>query len=259
MKSKFIYLLSLAILAVACDSARVDQPVQYGEISIALAGDPEVGVVTKAATVVDPNSADAAKYTVRIFDSDDVMKHEARFSEFKSKMLELGTYYVTAENCSEAEAEAGNGMMRVFGRSADVALTAEQMKQSVSVECTVTNARVAVKFDESVQGKFNDGNGNSTLKVVLAGGTTAGRSVEIAGADTETWFNPSTVNYAISGTFNSGNINLPVSLTGSVTLAAKDNVEILVKVDSQNGQLQPSVDFDNDLTQSDKPSGFNPY
>ncbi len=256
MKRKFIYILAFASLAVACNSARIEQTVQYGEISVAVAGDPEVDVVTKAD--VDPSSDEAANYTVRVYNDAEVQQGSAvSYKDFGTRQFELGTYYLTAENCTEAQAEEGNGGMRLFGRSDDVVLSYRQLSQTAEIKCTVANAKISVKFGDSVQGKF------SGLKVVLTGGTTAGRTLTVnqtaSDVVTETWFNPSTVNYTISGTFNSGGINAPVSLPGSRAVAARDNVLILVEVDSTNGQLMPTITYDTEVTESDQTPGFNPY
>ncbi len=252
VKKKFTYLLALAFAVVACDSVRVDEPVQYGEISVALAGNQEV-VVTKAETVIDPESAEAAEYTIRIFDSDDNRKHEARYNEFKSAKLEFGTYYLTAENCSETEAEEGSGKMRVYGRSSDVTLSAQNLSQTVGVTCHVANAKVAVKLDPSVQDRFEN------FKVVFyrASGSTV--TVRDTTGEVDTWFNPSTVNYTVSGTYSHDGIEEDFEHRSSCELKAKDYVMIVVNVDSQSGQLQPTVGFVDTLTESDQTSGFNPY
>ncbi len=258
MKMKFTCLLAAIGLVTACDYVRVGEPVRYGEISVAIAGDPEMEVVTKAGTVVDPSSDEAANYIVRVYNqAGEQQGEETGYKDFGTRQFELGTYYLTAEDCTEAQAEEGNGRMRLSGRSDDIALSYQNLSQTVEISCTVANAKVSVQFDESVQGRFSD------LKAVLTGGTTSGRTLTVNQTDadviTETWFNPSTVNYTISGTFNSGGINAPVTLSGSRAVGARDNVLIQVKVDSQNGQLEPTVIFNTDITESDHTSGFNPY
>ncbi len=256
MKIRIIYMLVLMSLAVACDTAGVGEPVQYGEISVAIEGDPEVEAVTKAAFDLDPYSPEAAEYIVRIFNDSGVKQYEAKFSEAQSKILEFGKYYVTAENCTEAEAEAGIGKMRLAGSSAEVELNSENLSENVSVECTVQNAKVSVIFDVSALGRFKD-----DFKVVLTGGTTDGRSIEIreSAEVTETWFNPSTLNYTVSGTYSYGGIEKFVTASDMRILNEKDNIEINVKVESSNGQLVPEVSFDKELIESEQKPGFNPY
>ena len=47
MKKNFLYMMSAALLAVSCNSARIEDPLEYGTISLSLAGDPEIEVITK--------------------------------------------------------------------------------------------------------------------------------------------------------------------------------------------------------------------
>ena len=69
MKMNLFYATALAVFAVACNSERIDDPVQYGELSVALSGTPEVEVITKSAETLDPTSDLAKEYTVRILNS----------------------------------------------------------------------------------------------------------------------------------------------------------------------------------------------
>lgn len=254
MTNKILTAAALVLMAVACNT-ETQTPLQYGELSVALTGEPSVEVVTKAPETLDPASDQAKNYTVRIFDSSDAPVYEKAFNEFEAQRLTLGTYYVTAENCTATAAEEGKGMKRLYGRSADITLSAEALSQTATVNCTVANARVAVAFDASTQGRFTD------LKVVLS---PSGRNIEIAqtavGVETETWFNPSTVEYTITGTFSAGGVTKEVNIDKSVTVEAKNNVLLLVKVNLENGQLMPNVTVDASIdNQVEVPSEFNPY
>lgn len=259
MKMKFVYATAIAMMAVACNSERIDEPVQFGEISVALSGEPEVDVITKAAETLDPTSDLAKEYTVRILNSSNSVKYEASLFDFKTQTLELGTYYVTAENCSETQAESGSGKKRLYGRSADITLSPENLSETAVVPCSVANALVSVGFDSSVSGKF------SNLKVVLSGGTTRAESIIVeetqAGVITETWFNPSTLTYSITGIFDPSGMNKPVVLEGSRVLSAKDHIQLVVSLNLENGQiLIPTVTVDTVLADPTEVSGeFNPY
>jgi len=258
MKKFILSLIPFACAVAACNTVSIEQPVQYGELSIALADEPVLEVETKAAETLDKTSEAAKDYTVRVFNSSNQQQGEdVSYYAFETMKLPLGTYYVTAENCSEADAESGNGKMRIAGQSSNVTLDVNNLSQEPTVSCGVTNAKVTVAFDSSVSGKF------SNLKVVLEGGTERTSSLTVneteAGVENETWFNPSTLNYTISGKFNS--LDKDVSLTGSRTLEAKDNIKILVKVNLENGQLSiATIEVDDSINmEEDIEEEFNPY
>ena len=257
MKNKFLTIAALSLMTVAC-TRNADEPLQYGDLSVSLSGEPEVEVVSKASETLQQTDQAAAGYMVRIYDSADALKYESAYSAFEAQRLPLGTYYVTAENCTEAAAEEGNGKMRLYGRSQDVTLTVEALSQTATVNCTVANAKVSVQFDESVKNRFSD------LKVTLSGGTERKSAIVIAetetGVVTETWFNPSELKYTISGTFTASGMNKPVEISKKIDLKAKNNLLLNVKVNLENGQLMPSLTVDtqiDDLTEI--PEEFNPY
>lgn len=261
MKLKFLYAIALASMAVACNSSIIDAPQHYGTISVAL-GSPNVEVVTKSDPVtLTPESDGASDYTVRIFNDSEEMMHEVTYDRFtEPKVLPFDTYYVTVENCTEAEAEEGYGVMRLYGRTEDdIILDASNLSASAVVNCTVANAKVSVEFDESVKDRFND------LKVALTGGTTRGEALVIAetetGVVTETWFNPSDLTYTIEGTFVGGGMDKPVSVSKTMKLQAKNNIRLVVKVSLQGGLLiVPEITFDTTIDDpTEIPGGFNPY
>lgn len=257
MKRTLIGAAFIALTAVACNT-KIETPEVYGELSVSLAGEPVVEVISKAVETLEQTDPEAENYMVRIYDSADAEMYESVYSAFETQRLALGTYYVTAENCTESEAEEGNGKMRLYGRSEDVTLTADQLVKTATVNCTVSNAKVSVQFDESVQGRF------SALQVSLSGGTSRTSAITIAqtaaGVVTETWFNPSDLAYTITGTFTGSGMNKPVNVSRTIPLQARNNIILLVKVNLENGQLMPSVTFDTQIDDpTEVPGEFNPY
>lgn len=253
MKKLLLSLIPLACAAVACNTVRIEEPVRYGQLSVALADEPVIEVQTKGGTALNKGSEDAKAYKVSVFNSSGEQQGEtATFYDFQAQTLPFGTYYVTAENCTEEEAENLNGMMRLAGKSDNVTLSLENLRGTASVECTVTNAKVTVEFDSSVS-KFTD------LNVKLTGGTTgtrrsSGITITESTEDKETWFNPSILSYTISATGVQ-------SVTGTRDLKAKDNIKILVKLNQQTGELSVSaVSVDESITEGGQIDGsFNPY
>ena len=252
MKNNILSAAALTFIAVACNQ-KTEQPLYYGELSVSLSGEPEIEVVSKAAQTLDPESADAANYTVRIFDSSDVMKYEAKYNVFKTQTLPLGTYYVTAENCSATEAESDNGQMRLYGRSSDITLSTDLLSQEAAVNCEVVNGKVTVVYDSSVSGRFTG------LKVdLISGDRTVTVNETATDVETVIWFNPATVSYTISGTFDA--TSKPVNITKQVDVQAKSNIRLVVKVNLSNGQLVPNITFDTSIDDPTTEDGeFNPY
>ena len=245
-------------MAVACQTEKIESTSEYGILDVAISGEPSFDVVVKAPQTL--SSTQAAGYNIAIYDDSDVLKcGPAKYGEFKAQVLPLGTYYVTAENLTLADAELGNGQMRLAGKSDDVTLNASALSQKATVLCEVANAKLSVVYDSSVSGMFND-----DLKVVVSGGTTTGRKLTfpetLPNKETVSWYNPSTISYTISGTFKHGSKQL--SLTGSRELSAKDNVKLLVKLNLDNGEISaiPEITVDvtmNTLTTIEEE--FNPY
>jgi hypothetical protein len=256
MKRFIAGVMAMLLLAVACQTEKLESTEESGILDIAISGEPSFDVLVKSQTL---SAEEAAGYNVSIFTDSDVLKYgPVEYSAFEAQVLPLGTYYVTAENLTTTEAEEGNGQMRLAGRSNDVVLTPSAISQTATVECKVTNAKVAVEFDSSVSGMFDN------LKVVLTGGTTSGRTLTVAetaaGTVTETWFNPSNLSYTISGTFKP--TGKPLTLSNSRTLAAKDNIKVLVKLNLENGEISGAPEIVVDVTMSQATpveEEFNPY
>lgn len=257
MKNCFTGAMAVLVLAVACQTEKIESAPEYGTLDVAICAESSFDVVVKSPTQLNPT--DAASYNISIFDGSDAKKYgPVEYSAFEARVLPMGTYYVTAENYTLEEAESGNGKMRLAGRSEDIVLSASAISQTATVACEVANARVNVAYDSSVSGKFTG------LKVELSGGSTAGRKLTVnetaAGQKTELWFNPSTVTYTITGTFTPTGKSM--TLTGTRTLAAKDDVNLLVKLNLDNGEITGSPVITVDVSMNAATSveeEFNPY
>ena len=265
MKKNFLYMMSAALLAVSCNTVRIEEPAGYGTLAVSLSGDPVIEVVSKAAETLTPDKA--ANYNIAVYTSADCSGNPVegtakKYSELTSPVvLPAATYYVWAESCTAAEAESGKGSMRFEGVSPAVEVR-PGFASTATVGCNVANAVVTVNFDDSVAGKIND------LKVTLTRETTS-RSVEVAYSEDATrqqvWFNAkSIVTYTISGI--SAITHQPLTgegCTGTLpTLNAGNNVQLNIKVASDNGVLTVSADVEVETSVPEttvKPDGFNPY
>ncbi len=250
MQKVYIYMIGLILMTLSCNSLNEDLPTRYGELSVML-GDPDIEVLTKVPESLSPEDPAAASYTISIYDSSNQFVRCTTYNHFGNQVLPLGTYYVTAENCTESESESGRGQMRLFGKSENVTLSLENMIQTVGVNCSVQNAKLTVSFDAMAAEHIDD------LKVELYR-TSPERTLTVSETDGETavWFNPSEVTYAISGTYRGKS----VSFNGSVNLSAKSNVKIAVKINADKGELFiPDVQYDTIDTENNVSGEFNPY
>lgn len=260
---RFIYTMILACTAVACNSVVIDAPQQYGEISLVV-GTPDVQVVVKAENEnlkVPDNPED---FTVRIFNSAGEKKHEVTYDRFtEPKLLPFDTYSVTVEDCTEAEAESQD-KMRLAGMADGIVLDASHLSQSVDVECTVANTKVSVVYDSSVSEWF------TRLDVSLERAAVSERRLTdrsmrftLPGFNDEDeisfdhWFAPSELTYTIDGIFKP---DTQVKPTGTISLEAGKHVRIILKIDREDGMLEPEVSIEyDDIDYTEYEQGFNPY
>ena len=251
---KVIIITALTVLAASCQRIELSKPLQYGSLSVAMDAEVKVEAVTKAAATAE----ELANYKVKVIGQDQASTsyYDGLYSAFKPLKLPLGTYTVSAENCTstdaETETETGHGCKRLFG-STSVEISETNLNPTAEFTCSVANALVTVVFDDSATQHIKD------LKVSLTGGT-SGRTVSVTTSGTEVWFNPSTVSWAITGKITS--INKPVNMTGSKSLVAKNHLKIVVSVNLDNGQIsaKPSITLETNLSEAKEHNEvFNPY
>lgn len=258
MMNKILTTMALALMVVAC-TQKEDQPVQYGEISVKLANETAVDVTTKASEgFTTLTAAQAADYLVSIT-GDGYAGYSTVYKDFQTQTLPLGTYYISAENVSADAAVTGKGSMHLAGTE-EVTLSVENLTATVEVECSVTNSKVTVEFDSAVAGRFTglkvEVTGDRTF-TVLENGTASGDLQSVG--NTELWFNPGEVSYKITGVFTQTGKN--IELTGSKTLAARNHMKLVVKVNLENGQISatPTISINTNLTTETVSPEINPY
>ena len=246
---KIFHLAIIAALAAGCQTLDIHQ--SMGSLSVSL--EPEVNVEVKAC---DEN--DKYNYIVSVTSASAVsgLPYKSAFKDFKPLDLPMGTYTVSAENCTAEDAVSGYGHKRLFG-SKDVTLNYENPNQTVNLDCVLVNSLISIIFDSSVTGVFDD------LKVTVKSGTgTETRSVEIKESEAvrEAWFNPADISWTISGVSKA--TKKPVSQEGSRTLEAKQNLKITVKVTYTDGMISvnPDISIDSNISKlEENKNDINPY
>ena len=244
---KVFHLAIIAALAAGCQTLDIHQ--SMGSLSVSL--EPEVNVEVKAC---DENDTD--NYTVSVTSASAVsgLPYKSAFKDFKPLSLPMGTYTVSAENCTAAEAVSGYGHKRLLGTK-DVILSYENPNQTVNLDCVLVNSLISIIFDSSVAGVFDD------LKVTVQSGT---RSVVIKEGDkvSEAWFNPGAISWTISGGSKATGKTVSQEGEGNRTLEARQNLKITVKVTYSDGMISgsPVINIDSNISKLDEnKNDINPY
>ncbi len=251
MKMRISYLIACMFMALACESARVEPAVRYGEISVGLSG-LSADVSTKASDT----------YNISLINAEDAGQNRtAVLAEGvqESFVVRYGTYGLYAEDCTEKEAEEGNGRKRIAGKVEGIELSDAAPFHDINIDCSVSNAMVIVLFEDTVQ----EGGENlfRDLKVNLQ--SEEGRSLDIlqdrVNTDIVTWFNPTeTFTYTVSGIYIENGRDITRSF--SRELNAKDCIRITVRLVVPSGGLLPELSFDVDIISIESSTGtFNPY
>ena len=243
---KVFHLAIIAALAAGCRT--LDMYQAMGSLSVSL--EPEVNVEVKACEENDKDN-----YIVSVTSASSVsgLPYQSAFKDFQPMNLPMGTYTVSAENCTADEAVSGYGHKRLFGTK-DVTLSYENPNQTVNLDCVLVNSLISIIFDSSVTGVFDD------LKVTVQSGT---RSVVIKEGDkvSEAWFNPGAISWTISGVSKA--TGKTVSQEGKRTLDARQNLKITVKVTYSDGLISgsPVINIDSNISKLDenKKIDINPY
>ena len=242
---KIFHLAIIAALAAGCRTLDMHQAM--GTLSVSL--EPEVNVEVKAC---DENNKD--NYIVSVTSPSAVsgLPYQSAFKDFQPLSLPMGTYTVSAENCTEEEAVSGYGHKRLYG-TRDVTLSFDSPDQTVNLDCVLVNSLISIIFDPSVAGVFNE------LKVSIKSGT---RSVDIKETDAikKAWFNPADITWTISGVSKA--TGKSVSQKGSRTLEARQNLKITVKAIYCDGMISvsPVIEIDSNITTSEEnKNDINPY
>lgn len=260
MRKTVLYMILLSALFSCADGIGIQET--GGRISVEIMAD----VPVKSPTGLTPE--EAAMYRISVLDASgnpavyespqekkDQQIPTAYYKDFETVTVALNKQYqVTAESCTVEESEHGLGCARYLGNSGLFTLNASNIYQEARITCYQTNALVTVIFDPSVSGRFTD------LKVTV---TSGGRTLEIteSAQETKTYFTPASLTYTVSGVYEETLYEVNIPSQSPVTLDAKDNVRIIVKLDLTHGQVQmPALSvFEEYAHEEEKDCVIDPY
>ncbi len=246
MRKTALYITAALLLATSCNEALM-APQKMGSISLSLSSDVEVVAQTKA------DAVDCSDFLVDIYGTTFLgQEYKTRQYVYKdmpeSIVIPFGHYFVAAQNCLEAQAEAGLGQVRYYGVSDEVpVLSATQA--SVTVECKMANGKATLTLDQSFLDDFED---------VSAELTVGGRKVELtkeqADGATDVYFNVpaegAPLIYKVYGTVGKGtDQERRLSYTNAaspMTLAPAKWAKITIK-SNHNGIIGPGITVDGNM------------
>lgn len=259
MKKQILYLLTLLGLlsSAACKN---EDNLMYtsgtGEIRFAVIDTTEVGVTTRASLGfnVDDFNVSLSKGDISIFSN-------KRYGEIKGTTIACAAspdYLLTAESCTEAEAESANGgwgQVRISGKQAFA--VAEYESKTVTVNCGVTTSSVNVEFSDFVASMF------TTYSIDLYAVDATNRTITFNESNYSS--NTAYFNVGESGRKLAYTVNLPSPYTpysGTLTLEPAKNYNLSVKIQNEGTGTTATLSIKVDGTLLDEqilPEKINPY
>lgn len=160
MNKQLLYILTLMGLFSFIACTNEDSPIQNegtGEIRFAVVDTTSVEISTKSSLYFDEE--DIKEFRVNLKRGDTPLFTNKRYGDIAGTTFTCTAspdYMLTAENCTEAEAESANqswGQVRMYGEEA-FAVTANETK-TVTVNCGMANSSVEVDFSNFIESMFS--------------------------------------------------------------------------------------------------------
>lgn len=158
MNKKILYILFLTGLLSFSSCSNDNSPVlsnETGEIRFSLVDTTEVEITTRASLNLDVN-----EFNVSLSRGDTPIFTNRKYKDIAGTSMSCSVasdYLLTAENCTEAEAESKNsnwGQPRVYGEQT-FAVAANETK-TVIVNCGLANSSVSVDFSDYIVSSFDN-------------------------------------------------------------------------------------------------------
>lgn len=240
---KFFTLALASLMLLSCSKDSIWNAQEQGQLSVNVEQGASVFVETKAAV----NTGD---FNLKIFKNGGKVEYNGKVSAFTSPMtLPTGTYTVSAENITEAEALTDRGAQRLADTQENVTVNANKTT-NITLNCVMVNSKVSFAFDETFKSAFEMENTQiteSSRSIVWSKNATL--ESEIA------YFEPGTLNYTIT-TKRAGEDK---TYTGQVEMAAKTWHKLTVKANVENGQLGITVTADDSVAEVPGEIIVDPY
>lgn len=253
----FIFPLMGLLLLIACTNEETPAGSdKTGEIRFAVIDTSGVGVTTRASLNfdVDDFNVSLSKGDISIFSN-------KRYGDIAGTTIACAAspdYLLTAESCTEAEAESANegwGQARISGKQAFA--VAEYESKTVEVKCGVTTSSVNVEFSDFVASMF------TTYYIDLYAVDATNRTITFNESNYSS--NTAYFNVGESGRELAYTVNLPSPYTpysGTLTLEPAKNYNLSVKIQNEGTSTTATLSIKVDGTLLDEQilsETINPY
>lgn len=250
MKKTIIFAVSLLAL-VACNKEvlTTGNGSEVGYISFDLSAEDGIKVQTKG------DVSDFTLYSIFIGGQ------EYSYDEVNGKTLSFApnSYQVYAENYTLAEAETGNGQIRIASPAYTVNVQAGQVA-SQTVECTPQSAEVKVVYDSSFESVFTGQ--TFTLKKTDGTNRADGKTQMLTlTEDTPVYWNVAedaglSLTYGIQGTHSTQGAK---TYGGTITVKKACSYTITVTQTSSKGDVQLTITAVDTMTDMEQTITLDPY
>lgn len=218
---KFFTLALASLMLLSCSKDSIWNAQEQGQLSVNVEQGASIFVETKAANTGD--------FNLKIVKNGGNAEYDDKVSAFDGPMtLPTGTYTVSAENITAAEALANRGAQRLADTLENVTVNANKTT-NITLNCVMVNSQVSFAFDETFKSAFDMTNTqiteSSTRGIVWTNAATL--DSEIA------YFEPGILNYTITTT----RAGVNKTHTGQIAMLAKTWHKLTVKANVENGQL----------------------
>ena len=158
MHKQILYILSLMGLLSFAACTNEENPLlseEMGEIRFSVVDTTEVEITTKASL-----NFDVDEFSVSLSRGDEPIFSNKKYGDIAGSVMTCSAssdYVLTAESCTEAEAESANqgwGQARVSGKES-FAVAANESK-TVTVSCGLANSSVSVDFSDYITSMFSE-------------------------------------------------------------------------------------------------------
>lgn len=259
MNKQILYILSLMGLlsfAACTNEENLLVSKETGEIRFSVVDTTEVEITTKATLKFDVN-----EFNVSLSRGNESIFSNRKYKDIAGSSIPCSVspdYVLTAESCTEAEAESANqgwGQARASGKES-FAIVKDESK-TVTVNCGVVNSSVSVKFSDYITSMF------TTYSIELHATDATSRTFTFDKSNYT--FKTAYFNVGESGRKVAYTVSLPSfknPYTGTLTLEPSKSYNLSVKVEGEgtNTNVTLGITVDGKLLKEEiLTEGINPY